>query len=89
MKSEEMQQPSKIFCDSVQLRYTPEVCMMTLDSGASSTEYVLTPQHTKRLLQYLTYTLEQYEKSYGVIDAPWTPRIISPMQKKHPPRTKS
>ncbi len=54
---------------------------MALVSGEQGTAYALTPQHTKRLLQYLAYQVGEYEKKHGSISGEaWTPDIKSPLQ---------
>ena len=82
MKSDEIKQAPKVFCESIQLATTPEYFVMSLNSGADASMYALTPQHAKRLVQYLTHQVAQYEKEYGAIKADWKPQIVSPIQPK-------
>ncbi len=58
---------------------------MGLRSGNQANIYSLTPQLTKRLLQHLEYRVSEYEKQNGVINAEWTPNVVSPVQKINPP----
>ena len=80
MKSEDLKKAPKMFCESINVVYTPEYFIASLSSGAQSSIYSLTPQHTKRLLQYLTYQVGEYEKQHGEIKATWNPNIVSPLQ---------
>lgn len=81
MKSEDIKNAPKLFCESINLAYTPEYFIMSLSSGAQGTIYSLTPQHTKRLQQYLNHQIAEYEKANGEIKAAWNPNIVSPIQK--------
>lgn len=85
MKPEELEQSSKIFCENIRLGYSKEYFAMGLSSGSEGTVFTLTPQHTKRLLQYLGHEIEKFEKEHGTIDAQWNPKIVSPVQKFNPP----
>jgi hypothetical protein len=58
---------------------------MGLTSGDQGSIYTLTPQHAKRLQQYLTHQISEFETKHGVIDAKWDPKIISPVQRANPP----
>lgn len=82
MKSEDMKRAPKVFCESIQLATTPEYFVMSLSSGDEGSIYALTPQHAKRLVQYLSHQVDQYEKDYGAIKADWKPQIVSPIQPK-------
>ena len=82
MKADEIKRSPKVFCESIQLATTPEYFVMSLTSGADATAYALTPQHAKRLVQYLSHQVSQYEKEYGTINADWKPQIVSPIQPK-------
>lgn len=70
----------KQFCESVTLGYAEEYFAVAMVSGQNVNAYSLTPQHAKRLLQYLTYNIENYEKSFGEIKAEWVPGVQSPIQ---------
>ncbi|MEK7638893.1 MAG: hypothetical protein AAB388_01895 [Patescibacteria group bacterium] len=88
MKSEDLKKAPKLFCESVNIAFTPEYFVIGLTSGQQASIYSLTPQHAKRLQQYLAYQLGEYEGKHGAIKADWSPNIVSPMQpKKNPPPT--
>jgi hypothetical protein len=89
MKPEDLQNAPKLFCESIKLGFSPEFFVMGLSSGSQSSIFSLTPQHTKRLLQYLTHELAQYEKQHGEINAEWNPHVVSPVQKLNLPNEKS
>lgn len=80
MKIEDIKKAPKLFCESVNLAYTPEFFVMGLSSGNQSTIYSLTPQHAKRLQQYLSHQISEFEKKNGEIKADWNPNIVSPVQ---------
>jgi hypothetical protein len=81
MKSEDIKNAPKLFCESINVAYTPEYFVMSLSSGTQGTIYSLTPQHAKRLQQYLTHQVSEYEKAHGEVKADWNPNIVSPIQK--------
>lgn len=81
MKSEDLKKAPKIFCESINVAFTPEYFILSLSSGDQSSIYSLTPQHAKRLQQYLTHQVAEFEKMHDEINALWTPNIISPIQK--------
>ena len=55
---------------------------MGMLTGETGITYALTPQHMKRLAQYLAHQITDYEKSFGEIRAEWKPGIQSPIQTK-------
>ena len=85
MNPEELQKAPKMFCENIRVGFSPEFFVMGLSSGAQSSIFSLTPQHAKRLLQYLGHEIQQYEKANGEIQAVWNPNIVSPVQKVNPP----
>lgn len=85
MKPEDLQKAPKFFCENIKLGYTPEYFVIGLSSGAQSSIYSLTPAHAKRLKQYLSHEVEQYEKVNGEIKAEWNPNVVSPVQKLNTP----
>jgi len=89
MKPEDLQKAPKLFCENIKIGFNPEFFVMGLSSGAQSSIFSLTPQHTKRLLQYLKHEISEYEKVHGDIKADWNPNIVSPVQKVNPPLEKS
>lgn len=58
---------------------------MALSSGNQNQIYSLTPQHAKRLQQYITHQMTEYEKEHGSVKADWSPTIVSPVQRANPP----
>lgn len=82
MKSDDLKNAPKVFCESINVAFTPEFFVMSLSSGDQSSIYSLTPQHMKRLQQYLTHQVSEYEKAHGEIKTQWNPNIVSPIQPK-------
>lgn len=82
MKPEDIKKAPKLFCESIHLAYTPEYFVMGLSSGEQSSIYSITPQHAKRLQQYLSHQVSEFESKNGEINAEWNPKIISPIQPK-------
>lgn len=80
MKPEDLKKAPKVLCESVSIAFTNEYFVFGMASGAQATVYSFTPEHAKRLQQYLTHQIAQYEKSHKVIDAKWDPNIVSPIQ---------
>ncbi len=89
MKADDLQTAPKLFCENIKLAFTPEYFAMGLSSGSQATIYSLTPGHAKRLMQYLSHEIAQYEKTHGKIVAEWSPHIVSPVQKANKPNPKS
>ena len=85
MNPEELQKAPKMFCENIRVGFSPEFFVMGLSSGAQSSIFSLTPQHAKRLLQYLGHEISSYEKAHGEIKATWNPNVVSPVQKINPP----
>jgi hypothetical protein len=85
MKSDDLKKAPKLFCESINIGYTPEFFVMALQSGSQAAIYSLTPQHAKRLQQYLSHQISLYEKDNGEIVAKWDPNIVSPVQRANPP----
>jgi hypothetical protein len=85
MKQDELKQAPKMFCESINLAFTPEYFVLGLVSGAQGNLYALTPQHVKRLQQYLEHQVKEYEEKHGEITAEWNPNIVSPVQRANPP----
>ncbi len=86
MKKEDLKKAPKVFCESINVAFTPEYFVLAPASGNQATIYTLTPQHAKRLQQYLTHQINEFESKNGVIDAKWDPNIVSPVQRVNPPR---
>lgn len=89
MSTEDFKNAPKMFCETVQLGYTPEYFVMALASGKQGTIYSVTPQHAKRLAQYLAHQVAEYEREHGAIVADWNPNVVSPVQRANPPTDKS
>lgn len=85
MKSEDLKKAPKLFCENIKIGHSPEYFAVGLSSGSQAHIFSLTPAHTKRFLQYLTYEVEEFEKENGKIEATWTPHVISPVQRANPP----
>ena len=85
MKQEELKKAPKMFCESVSVAFTPEYFVMGLSSGSQGSIYTLTPQHAKRLQQYLTHQLSEFEEKNGEVNAKWDPNVVSPVQRANPP----
>lgn len=85
MKPDDIKNAPKLFCESINVAFTPEFFIMALSSGNQSSIYSLTPQHAKRLQQYLTHQIAEYEKEQQPIIAKWEPTIVSPVQRANPP----
>ncbi len=85
MKSEDLKNAPKLFCESINIGFTPEFFVMAVSSGQQSNIYSLTPQHAKRLLQYLGHQISEYENANGAINAHWSPTVVSPVQRRNPP----
>jgi len=89
MKPEDLQKAPKMFCENIKIGFSPEFFVMGLSSGSQSSIFSLTPQHAKRLQQYLAHEISLFEKAHGEIHAVWEPNIVSPVQKLNPPSEKS
>jgi hypothetical protein len=85
MKSEDLKNAPKLFCESINIGFTPEYFVMALSSGSQASIYSLSPQHVKRLQQYLTHQVAEFEKEHGAIKAEWNPNIPSPLKGMNPP----
>lgn len=72
----------KQFCDNIIIGFSQESFAVGMLNGENATFYAVTPQHAKRLSQYLAKQIEEYEKKWGVIQAEWKPGIESPIQTK-------
>lgn len=70
----------KQFCENIACAYSQEFFIMSMLTGENGIAYALTPQHMKRLAQYLAHQIEDYEKQFGEIKAEWKPGIQSPIQ---------
>lgn len=85
MKPEDLEKAPKVFVENIRLGYSPEYFVIGLSSGTQASIFSLTPQHAKRLQQYLAHEITAFEKEHGIIKAAWNPKIVSPIQKLNPP----
>jgi hypothetical protein len=85
MKNEDLKKAPKLFCESVNIAFTPEFFVAGFTSGNQGTIYTFTPQHAKRLKQYLEHQISEFESKHGAIEAKWDPNIVSPVQRANPP----
>lgn len=85
MKQEDIKKAPKVFCESINVAFTQEYFVMGLTSGNQGTLYTLTPQHAKRLSQYLEHQIKEFESKNGEIKAKWDPNIVSPVQRANRP----
>jgi len=72
----------KQFCENISVAFSQEFFVMAMITGETGIAYALSPQHMKRLSQYLTHQIAEYEKAFGGIEAEWKPGIRSPIQTK-------
>ncbi len=84
MKPEDFKKLPKTFCENISVAFTPEFFLMGLNTGEQNSIYTLTPQHMKRLQQYLVHQVTEFEKANGEIKASWNPNIVSPLQPNLP-----
>lgn len=84
MKAEDLKKAPKLFCESVNVAFTPEFFVMSLSSGSQASIYAFSPEHLKRLTQYLEHQVKEYEEKHGPIEAKWDPKIVSPVQIEPP-----
>ena len=84
MKSEDLKKAPKLFCESVNVAFTNEYFVIGSSSGSQASIYSFTPQHAKRLAQYLNHQVKQFEEKHGKIEAEWNPNIVSPVQVQTP-----
>jgi hypothetical protein len=85
MENDDLKKAPKLFCESVNIAYTPEFFVAGFTSGNQGTIYTFTPQHAKRLKQYLEHQINEFEDKHGEIDAQWDSKIVSPVQRANPP----
>lgn len=86
MKKEDLKNAPKLFCESVNVAFTPEFFVAGFTSGNQANIYSFSPQHMKRLQQYLAHQINEFEEKHGEIEAKWDPNVVSPVQRVTPPR---
>ena len=72
----------KQFCENITVGFSKEYFVMGMMTGEAAAFFAMTPQHMKRLSQYLAVQISDYEQKNGAIDAKWAPGIESPIQTK-------
>lgn len=82
---DEDQPTPRIFCESANIGFTQEYFVFALNSGNQTDYYTISPQHAKRLQQYLSHQISEYERKNGEIKAKWDSSVISPLQRVNPP----
>ncbi len=70
----------KQFCENITVGLSQEYFVMGMLTGENGIMYALTPQHMKRLAQYLSHQIADYEQKFGKINAEWHPGVESPIQ---------
>ena len=73
---------AKQFCENISVGLSQEFFVIAMITGENGIAYALSPQHMKRLSQYLAHQITEYEKQFGEIKAEWHPGIQSPIQTK-------
>lgn len=74
-------EPPHLYCDTISVITGPEAFLLAMRSGGILNAYLLTPQHTKRLVAALKDQLDKFEGAYGEIkDTPAPAPMLSPMQ---------
>ncbi len=72
----------KQLCENISVAFSQEFFVMGMLAGEQGVAYALTPQHMKRLQQYLMHQVVEYETKFGAINAEWVPGMQSPIQTK-------
>jgi len=85
MKPEDLKKAPKLFAENVQIGFTPEYFVLGISSGTNAQIYSFSPAHVKRLQQYLTHEIKEFEAKHGQITAEWSPNVVSPVQRANPP----
>ena len=81
----DFQKAPKQFCDNIAIAHTEEYFAIALMNGEAGSAYAISPGHAKRLQQYLTHQIGEYEKTFGPITTPdWSPDIKSPLEMQPP-----
>ena len=70
----------KQLCENISVAFTQEYFVMAMLTGEQGVAYALTPQHMKRLAQYLAHQMTDYETKFGEVKAAWVPGMESPIQ---------
>ena len=75
-----IQKVPKQFCENIKLAFAEDYFVIALFSGETASIYALSPQHAKKLHQYLGVYIDKYEKQFGEINAVWVEGVKSPIQ---------
>jgi hypothetical protein len=75
-----LEKAPKQFCENITAAFSPEHFILSMQTGGNAIVYAITPQHAKRLAQYMSHQVLEYEKQNGEINAKWDPNIKSPIQ---------
>ncbi|MFT7507428.1 MAG: hypothetical protein ACI92I_000578 [Acidimicrobiales bacterium] len=89
MKPDDLKNAPKLFAENIKVGYTPEYFILGMSSGAQAQIYALSPAHAKRLQQYLTHEIDNFEEKHGEVSAEWNPNVVSPVQRANPPTEQS
>lgn len=74
-------EPVHLYCDGINIVTSQEAFLFAVRSGGALNAYLLTPQHTKRLLLALGDQVKKYEAAYGEIQMMLAPKpMLSPIQ---------
>lgn len=79
-KKIDLQSAPKQFADRVTGGFTQDHFILALFSGTNGSVYALTPEHMKRLSQWMAFQVTEYEKKHHAIEAEWVPGQKSPIQ---------
>ena len=89
MNPDDLKKAPKLFCENITIGKSPEYFVLGLSSGSQAHIFSLSPAHAKRLQQYLTYEIAEFETQHGPIDTVWQPHVKSPIQRANPPSEQS
>ncbi len=53
---------AKRFCQGVAIANMNDAFLLIMDTGDAKSTYVFTPEHLKRLHQYIGFNIEEFEK---------------------------
>jgi len=75
----------KAFCEDTSIAVwsggAGSMILLGLRSGSNAQAFALTPEHAKRLMQYLTHEVAEFEKKIQKIEGEdWTPSMKTPYE---------
>jgi hypothetical protein len=85
MNADDLKRAPKLFAENIKIGFTPEYFVLGVSSGEKAHIFSLSPAHAKRLQQYLTHEIAEFEKKHHDITAEWSPNVVSPVQRANPP----